>query len=184
MLMGMTLAVSGCLRITDPIYFGKPLRPDEPPASNYSLVLVSIEGPDSFESFDTIVFRRPDPDVGVGYFYKSSAFIYRVFSRRGVKDGHFLIALPPGVYELERLQSRSWLTGVVRYTVSDKSRPSTRIYVTRPGIYDLGTLEIRSNGWTRPFEIAAMGDRGSRQRLGLLREAIRGTGWEARVASN
>jgi hypothetical protein len=56
---------------------------------------------------------------------------------------------------------------------------ASRIYITRPGVYDLGKLEIISpQSWLGSYTIRAAGDAGSPERRKLLKDAIAGTSWE------
>jgi hypothetical protein len=173
--------MTSCVRLSDPIYAFMPLRADEPAGPEFSLLLVSVEFEGvSLTSLDSIYFRRVDPDGVTGYAYVTKDFLYRVFERRQVKDGHFLLEVPPGVYELDLIVAYSWFNmRPVRYRMNEDTRLASRIYITRPGVYDLGKLEIVSpESWLGAYSIRAAGDAGSPERRKLLAGAIAGTSWE------
>lgn len=178
----LVATTTSCLRLSDPIYAFKSLHAHEPSGPEFSLLLVSVDFEDvSLTSINTIYFRRVDPDGGTSYVYVTKDFLYRVFERRQVKDGHFLLEVPPGVYELDRLEGYSWFSmSPVRYLMHEDTRLASRIYITRPGVYDLGKLEIVSpKTWLGgTYSIRAKGDAGSPERRALLAGAIAGTGWE------
>jgi hypothetical protein len=180
----LLLAVTalGCgVRLSDPIYALRSLRAQEPPGPEYSLLLVTVDIREvSLETLDSIYFRRVDPDVGTEYHYTTKAFLYRVFERRQVKDGHFLVMLRPGVYELDQLQGYSyWRAAPVRYVMKPEARAASRIYITRPGVYDLGTLVVEPTGGWASYRIRGAGDAGTPARRSLLAGAIRDTSWES-----
>jgi hypothetical protein len=170
-----------CFRLSDPIYAAKPLRAAEPLGPEYSLVFVSIqhEGGLFATDIDTIYFRRVDPPARGDVFYTSGDFLFRVFDRRSAKDGHFLVHLSPGVYELDRLER-----GRARWLLGDSARVASRIYITRPGVYDLGTLRLESPGLSSSYSLVAQGDAGSAERSRLLWSAVKGTSWERLVPSS
>lgn len=176
------LGTAGCIRLSDPIYAFMPLHADEPGSPASSLLLVSVDFDEvSLTSLSSIYFRRVDPDGGTSYVYVTKDFLFRVFERRQVKSGHFLLEVQPGVYELDRLEGYSWTSAApVRYLMQEDARLASRIYITRPGVYDLGKLEIVSpTSWLGgSYSIRAEGDAGSPARRKLLEDAIAGTGWE------
>jgi hypothetical protein len=178
-LLFVALLHSACFRLSDPIYAGKPLRATEPPGDEYSLVFVTIqhEGGLFATDIDTVYFRRVDPSARGHVFFTTDEFLFRVFDKRSVKDGHFLVQLSPGVYELDRLER-----GQTRWLLSDSARVASRIYITRPGVYDLGTLRLDKPGWLDKFSLIAQGDAGSAERSRQLWDAVKGTSWERLVA--
>jgi hypothetical protein len=164
------LGAAGC-RLSDPIYAMKPLHASEPPRPEYSLLLVTVKNDTGWlftRSIDTIYFQRVDPGGRWTQFYTTESYIFRVFGDRMAKDGHFLVRLPPGVYELTRMDQ-----GRTHYLLQENARVSSRIHITEPGLYDLGTLWIR----TGP-KLEAAGDALSPERQKLLQDAIHGTQWE------
>jgi hypothetical protein len=180
LLVLLLVSQSACFRLSDPIYAVKPLRATEPPGDEYSLVLLSIqhEGGLFATNVDTVYFRRVDPSARGHVFGTTSEFLFRVFDKRSVKDGHFLIQLSPGVYELDRLES-----GRTHWLLGDSARVASRTYITRPGVYDLGTLRLEKSGWFGKYSLAAQGDAGSAERSRQLWDAVKGTSWERLVAS-
>lgn len=180
LLVLLLVSHSACFRLSDPIYALKPLRAAAPSGDEYSLVFLSIqhEGGLFATDIDTVYFRRVDPSARGHVFWTTSEYLFRVFDTRSVKDGHFLIELSPGVYELDRLEN-----GRTRWLLADDVRVASRIYVTRPGVYDLGTLRLESSGWFGKYSLAAQGDAGSAERSRQLWDAVKGTSWERLVAS-
>jgi hypothetical protein len=112
-------------------------------------------------------------------FWATDEFLFLVFEKRSVKDGHFLVHLSPGVYELDRLER-----GRTRWLLGDSTRVASRIYITRPGVYDLGTLRLDKPGWLGKYSLVAQGDAGSPERSRQLWDAVRGTSWERLVPSS
>jgi hypothetical protein len=169
-----------CFRLSDPIWAVKPLRAAEPAGDEFSLVFLTVqrEGGLFARDVDTVTFRRVDPSARGHIFWTTSEFLFRVFDTRSVKDGHFLIQLGPGVYELDRLDS-----GETHWLLADEARVASRIYVTRPGVYDLGTLRLDKPGLFGKYSLAAQGDAGSAERSQQLWDAVKGTSWEHRVAA-
>jgi len=172
---------SACFRLSDPIYALKPLRATEPLGPEYSLVFVTIqnEGGLFATDIDTIYFRRVDPAARGNVSWATDEFLFRVFERRSVKGGNFLIHLSPGVYELDLLER-----GRTRWLLDDSARVASRIYITRPGVYDLGTLRLEKPGWLSKYRIVAQGDAGSAERSQALWNAVQGTSWERLVAAS
>lgn len=177
-LLLVAISHGACFRLSDPIFAMKRLRAMEPEGPEDSLVLLSIqhEGGLFATDIDTVYFRRVDP-AGRGHLaWATSEFLFRVFERRAVKDGHFLIHLSPGVYELDRFER-----GRSRWLLGDSARVASRIHITRPGVYDLGTLRLEKSGWLSPYGLVAQGDAGSAERSQLLWSAVKGTSWERLV---
>jgi hypothetical protein len=174
------VSFSACFRLSDPIYATKSLRATEPLGDEYSLVFVSVqnEGGLFATDIDTVYFRRVDPAARGDVFYTTDEFLFRVFAKRSVKDGHFLVHLSPGVYELDRLER-----GRTRWLLEDSARVASRIYVTRPGVYDIGTLRLAKSGWLGNYSLVSEGDAGSPERMRQLWEAVQGTSWERLVPS-
>lgn len=181
LLLALCLVSHGaCFRLSDPIYAMKPLRAAERVGDEFSLVFLSIqrEGGLFVSDIDTVTFRRVDPSARGFTFWTTSEFLFRVFETRSVKDGHVLIQLGPGVYELDRLDA-----GGTHWLLADEARVASRIYVTRPGVYDLGTLRLEKSGLFGKYSLAAQGDAGSAERSRQLWDAVKGTSWEPLVAS-
>jgi hypothetical protein len=100
-----------------------------------------------------------------------------------VKDGHFMILLPPGVYELDTMAEQGFLGAEQVWRVRGDARIASRIHITRPGIYDLGTLKVVNGSWTTTSTIVAEDDAFSPERLEILGAAVRGTSWEKLLES-
>ena len=170
---------AGCLRLTDPFYSFKPLEAGVPPAPRYSLLYGTVQMP--YPRFgpplDTVVLRQLEPGDRRAYWKVSEARIFRAFRRRALRDGSFLFLLPPGVYELERVESSS-LGQTTVWLVREETRVQSRITITRPGVYDLGTLRLTApEGLSGPFHVESLGDAGSAMRQDVLRALLRGTPW-------
>jgi len=71
------------------------------------------------------------------------------------------------------------------FTVKDEVRKAMRVLVTRPGIYDLGSIRVTRSGgsWKNynKYDVERVADDSSERRA-VLRAAIAGTTWE-RLAS-
>lgn len=173
-------SLGGCFRLSDPIYALKPLHAAEPPGDEYSLVFVSIqrEGGLFASDIDTVYFRRVDPSARGYLAWTTSEFLFRVFDTRLVKNGDFLIQLSPGVYELDSLVS-----GRTHWLLGDEARVASRIYITRPGVFDLGTLRLDKPSFFGKYNLEAQGDAGSPERSRQLWDAVKGTSWERHVAA-
>ena len=181
LLVVVATSLGGCFfRLSDPIYAVKSLRAPERIGDEYSLVFVTIqhEGGLFATDVDTIYFRRVDPPARGHVFYTTDEFLFRVFGDRSVKDGHFLVQLSPGVYELDSLAR-----GQTRWLLDDSARVASRIYVTRPSVYDLGTLRLDKPGWLSRYSLGAQGGAGSPERARQLWNAVSGTPWEQLVPS-
>jgi hypothetical protein len=185
----MFVSLMGCFRLTDPMFAFKPLEAEEPPGPEYSLLFVTVlSSPGLFGTpeFYSLWFARVDPhgkdaeDAGAG---ASDERWYRAFRPRVVKEGHFMILVPPGVYELDTMAETGFLWASQIWRVRGDARIGSRIHITRPGIYDLGTLKVMSGSWTTPSTIVAEGDAFSEQRLEILGRAVRGTSWEKLLES-
>ena len=165
----------------DPVFTFKPLEADPRPAPEYSLLFVSLRpnlGLFGTEEYYGIGFDRVDPQgEDLGYF-QSEHRPFRAFRPRPAKDGDFLIPLRPGVYELSEIAQRPFLWGNRLFKLTGDARVASRIHITRPGIYDLGTLRIDGGGWGEPYQLVAEGDSFSKGRLERLRKAVAGTEWE------
>ena len=95
-----------------------------------------------------------------------------------MKDGNFIIEVEPGIYELESFMTSGW-TQPRTWTARDEARQGTRVVVTRPGIYDIGTLRV-ALGQTGMFERTYSIERisaPSAERQAVLRTAIADTRW-------
>lgn len=177
-------ASAGCFRLTDPFYAFKSLEAGEPPGPGYSLLYGTVEmsqGLFGAPRVDTIVLRRVGPGSKRALYEASEGILFRAFRRRILKQGTFAIHVPVGVYELDHLES-SGLGRPTLWPLNDETRVASRIYVLRPGVYDLGTLRITApDGPFRPFHIESMGDAFSAPRHDALKALVAGTEWAADV---
>lgn len=104
--------------------------------------------------------------------------MFRVFFRRTMKDGNFLMEVQPGLYEIEGFTT-GFLGQPQVFSVKDEVRKAMRILVTRPGIYDLGSIRVtRGEGWRNynKYDVERVADN-SPERQAVLRQAIAGTTW-------
>ncbi len=135
-------AAGGCFRLSDPVYATQDIRAHEPSEAGRSLIFGTIVV-DEFGAgdLDTITLAKVGPGTERGHRSTNRINLFRVFSRRAMKDGHFVIEVEPGIYELESFSTSGW--GQPRtWTSKDEARRGTRVIVTRPGIYDIGTLRV------------------------------------------
>jgi hypothetical protein len=177
------VALTSSCRLSDPVYLFRELSPAAPAGPEESLLYGSIEVTGFLSApISSVYFRRVNPGgAGRSFEWVTEHGLFRVFQPRYLKDGHFVISLRPGVYELDRLESESLLFGRTVYTMNEASRVASRIYITRPAVYDVGTLRINApEGWFESHKLEAKGDSYSPERLKRLRAAIQGTEWEKR----
>jgi hypothetical protein len=178
-------AGSGCFRLSDPVYFFKSLEVGEPPGSGYSLLygtLVLTPGPYGTPRIDTIVLRQVGPGTRRAYWRAGEGVLFRAFRRRLVKQGTFALHLPVGIYELDHLETTGLLGQTTAWPLNEETRVVSRIYITRPGVYDWGTLRITApEGPYRPLHIETLGDAYSAWRRDALRVLVQGTSWAPEV---
>lgn len=183
LIAAVALSSASCFRLSDPVYVFRGLSAGAPAGPEESLLYGSIEVTGFFSApITSVYFRRVNPGgAGRSYEWVTEHGLFRVFQPRYLKDGHFLMPLRPGVYELDRLESQSVLFGRTVYTMNEASRVASRIYITRPAVYDVGTLKINSpEGWFESHKLEAKGDSYSPERMKRLKDAIQGTDWEKR----
>lgn len=169
-------ATAGCFRLTDPVYAFKSLKAPEPDDAGESLVFGTLE----LEGFlvgnvDTLVVRRMSPYAGTFHVLTEQS-LFRAFQRRPMKDGNFVLSLPPGAYEIVEVSTSSLLNPKV-IAFGDSARYASRFTVTRPGIYDLGVLHMKPKGtFSMTYEgTSHPGDAAHGQ---VLRDAVAGTRWQ------
>ena len=176
-LVGMSTA--GCFRLSDPVYVMQDVHAQEPSEPGRSLIFGTIVV-DEFAAgdLDIVTLAKVGPGTERGHRGTNRVSLFRAFYRRSMKDGNFIIEVEPGIYELESfttsgyMQPRTW-------TARDEARQGTRIVVTRPGIYDIGTLRI-ALGQTGMFERNYNIERvttPSPERQAVLQKAIADTYW-------
>ena len=172
-----SLLLAGCFRITDPVYTFRSLGVEEPEAPGNALLFGSLEITGAFSRIDTIILRRVSPWRDDKRFaIATEKKIYRVFRTRSMKDGHFLLQVAPGVYEVDALLGGMW-GQEASFIATDDTRAASRLVVTRAGIYDLGRLKLDAG----PFTITPMlswEGRGGADRAEILKRAVTGTGWK------
>jgi hypothetical protein len=151
----------------------------EPSEAGRSLIFGTIVV-DEFAAgdLDIVNLAKVGPGTERGHRGTNRVNLFRAFLPRAMKDGHFIIEVEPGIYELESfttsgfMQPRTWSS-------TDDGQRSTRVVVTRPGIYDIGTLRVamgQRGTFQAEYGIERITDPNP-QRQAVLRTAIAGTGW-------
>lgn len=169
---------AGC-RLSDPFYALKEIHADEPEEEGTSLIFGTIYVDQTGAGdLNTVNFERIGPEGTRTNWGVNRVNLFRVFSRRAMKDGNFLMEVGPGLYEMTGFSTSGWGQAQT-WNAKDEVRKNLRILVTRPGIYDLGSIRVahdtgcayNSYGMERTADA-------SPQRLTVLRNAIAGTAWE------
>ena len=165
--------LSGC-RLSAPFYAFKTLEAPEKEWPEQSLIFgrIVFEGALTTADAEAIYFERLDRSAGNHFYYATENTLFRVFQHRPVKDGYFVVAVPPGVYEFAEVQS-AFLWQVQTYKFMPNAKRASRFHVTRPGIYDVGTFRVRMENFAFLIERA---QNHADHRL-QLRSAVAGTGW-------
>lgn len=167
----------GCFRLSDPFYAAQDIHAREPSEAGKSLIFGTIVV-DQFMAgdLDTVYLTKVGPGTERGHRGTNRINLFRAFLPRAMKDGNFIIEVEPGIYELDSfstsgfMQPRTW-------TAADDARQGTRVIITRPGIYDIGTLRVALGPhFTSGYTIERIADP-SPQRQAVLRTAITGTRW-------
>ena len=176
-LLVLILLLAGC-RLSDPVFVFQPIKASEPAFDDRALV---------FGSIDMDVWGSGDPDVlvlvrrGPGHAFTvwqaERTKLFRVFRKREVKDGHFILQVPPGSYELVSIITSGAGQGQV-WQLAMAPADLPRIVVTRPGVYDFGTLRVRRAQEGLKFT-AEQVHQSTPERDRILQEAIAGTSWMA-----
>jgi hypothetical protein len=166
---------SGC-RLSAPVYAFRSLHAGDPSEPGNSLLFGSLEITASLSSIDTIQFRRVSPSAqGPLHPTATERIGYRVFRPRAMKDGHFLVEVPPGVYEIDAMQGGMWGRDAT-FLASPDARLGSRIVVARPGVYDLGIIRLETGAFVARSTLVFAGA-GGPERKEILRGAIAGTEW-------
>jgi hypothetical protein len=183
-LLLLAVPSAGC-RLSDPVYAFKDVRALEPEEEGMSLlfgtIVVDRSGAGDLASVD---LEKIGPGEARTHWNTNNVNMFRVFFRRTMKDGHFLMEVPPGLYEVERFVTGGWGQPET-FNVAGEVRKAMRILVTRPGIYDLGSIRVtRSEGWKNynKYDVERVLDN-SPERQAVLRQAIAGTTWERLAAA-
>jgi hypothetical protein len=173
------LTASSC-RLTDPIYHLKPLGAVEPHEEGQALLFgsISLEQEVLLGRVHTVVLERVSPSPL--YISPTHHRQFRAFRVRDFARGDFTAVVSPGVWEVTTLESSGGcLNRRVEWRIMDEAREASRIHVTRPGIYDLGTLRI---GSTSPLGVRSAltiePPAADPRRRDRLARAVRGTFWE------
>lgn len=179
--LAVTLA-SGC-RLSAPFYAFRGLHAEEPAEAGDSLLFGSLEITAAFGSIDTIQLHRVSPRApGDLYPTATERIGYRVFRPRAMKDGHFLVEVPPGVYEIEALQGGLWGRDAV-FVATPDARLASRVVVARPGVYDLGVIRLETGTFASRGTLHFAGP-GAPERRDILRSALAGTAWARFLAGD
>jgi hypothetical protein len=170
---------AGCaLRLSDPVYAFKEIRAEEPKQEGASLLFGTIEVEEWMTGdLDTVTLVKLGPGATRSYRGANRVNLFRVFFPRRMKDGNFVIEVGPGLYELERFSTSGW--GQPRiWNAKPDARKSTRFLVTRPGVFDIGTIRVTRNSMTsNSYEMERVANN-SPARQAILQNAIAGTRWQ------
>jgi hypothetical protein len=122
-----------------------------------------------------VVLRRVRPEQEPIQRVASEQLPFRAFRSRQVRDGHFLLALEPGAYELVRIVGDGLIAPEL--SVDEDGRRATRFTVTRPAVVDLGVIRVAPAAGLGAYSMTfgAASDPG---RAAVLGAAIAGTHWE------
>lgn len=171
----VTLALLAGCRLSAPVYAFKSLKAGDQRWPEESLIFgrIIFDGALTTADAEGVFLKRIDRFSGTSTFYATENTIYRVFQRRAVKDGYFAINVAPGVYELDELES-AFLWQTQRYQFNPADRRASRLYVTRPGIYDLGTFFVRIKDFRHVLDRAQSAADYDQVR----KQVVDGTRWE------
>lgn len=180
--VGLCTLLCGCtFRMTDPIYASRELRPDAPEDEDRSLVIGTIEADVFGESIvDSVTFKNVLPGARKPYRTVSRSKPFRAFRNRCLKNGHFMLQLPPGEYALDSITTAGWLTPLgndVPWYLSKDKGADFRVLVTRPRVIDVGTFRIVHDPRERDATISQV-ETADSERQDLFAEALAGTPWE------
>jgi hypothetical protein len=171
-------SAAGC-RLSDPVFLMQDIRAQEPSEAGRSLIFGTIVV-DEFAAgdLDIVSLAKVGPGTERGHRSTNRISLFRVFKRRSMKDGNFIIEVEPGIYELESFMTSGWMNPRT-WTARDDVRRGTRVIVTRPGIYDIGTLRValgQISGFERTYDVARSLV-SNPERQAVLQNAISGTRW-------
>jgi hypothetical protein len=172
-------STSGCFRLSDPIYTFKDIRAVEPSHEGMSLLFGTIVV-DEWMTGDlsTVTLTKLGPGQERTHWGANRVNLFRAFFRRTMKDGNFIIEVEPGLYELDGFSTSGWGQPRV-WTAREGARQGSRILVTRPGVYDIGTIRVvHSDTLANTYDMERVTDSPPERRMVLAR-AIGGTRWES-----
>jgi hypothetical protein len=174
------LAAGGCIpRLSDPFFAFKGLgAPDAEPGRSLVFGTIELEsgllGPGDVTS---VILTRVRPTQEPIRRIASDRIPFRAFRARQVKDGHFLLALEPGAYELSRIVGDALLMPD-ELAVDEDGRRASRFAITRPAVVDLGVIRIAPGVGLGAYSMNLGAPTTDPARERLLRETIAGTPWE------
>jgi hypothetical protein len=174
-------AGAGCFRLSDPVYAFKDIRAEEPTHDGRSLLLGSIVIEQwMVGDLDSVSLVRLGKEPT--YYGANRVNLFRVFSKRTMKDGHFIIEVDPGVYELDSFSTSGWGQPRV-WRARDEARKGSRMVITRPGVYDMGTIRVeKGEGWGNNYNLERVAE-SSPERQQIFARALAGTRWEQMVSA-
>ena len=168
----------GCFRLSDPVYAFKEIRAGEPKHEGASLLFGTIEVEEWMTGdLDTVTLVKLGPGANRSYPGVNRVNLFRAFFPRRMKDGNFIIEVSPGLYELERFSTSGWGRPRIWNARAD-ARKNTRILVTRPGVYDIGTIRVaRDDAGYNTYAMERIAAT-TPARQAVLQQAVAGTRWE------
>ncbi len=169
----------GC-RLSDPVFYFKDLRADDPHADDRSLIVGSVEV-DVFPVgvVESVTFAT-GPGAQIEAQYNSfRGGLFRVFRNRKLKSGNFLIQLPPGEYTLLEIRSSAGVFGSDQvWRTSEEKGSALKLIVTRPRIIDIGHIKVQQTPGEITYEISHV-EKSNPERDAIFAKAIEGTSWAA-----
>jgi len=185
--LAVSVPTAGCaLRLSDPIYAFKDIHAEEPTHEGMSLLFGTIVVDQvGAGDLNSVTLAKLGPAQARSWRGANRVNLFRVFFRRTMKDGNFIIELEPGLYELDGFTTSGW--GQPRtWNAKDEARKGMRVLVTRPGIYDIGTIRVGNPEVTGINERTYAMERTTEntpERRAVFERAIAGTRWEKLSAS-
>jgi hypothetical protein len=181
-MLAVAACAAGCVvRLSDPVFAFKDIRAKEPVETGDSLVVGTVVVDEvAAGDLDSVTFVKLGPGATRSYRGTNRVHLFRVFLRRSMRDGHFILEVPPGLYELECFTTSGWGQPIV-WKPREDIRKHTRIIVTRPGIYDLGVLRVTRGNAFNSHAIERVPD-ANPARQAIFARAIAGTAWQRLAA--
>lgn len=171
-------SAAGCVpRLSDPFFAFRDLHaPEAEPGQSLVFGTIQLEssllGPGDVAA---VVLKRVIPEQEEIQRVASKRLPFRAFRTRQVKDGHFVIALEPGAYELVRIVGDDWLA--TELAVDEDGRRAMRFTVTRPAVVDLGIVHLAPSAFGS-YAMTLRTPPADPGREAVLRAAVSGTAWE------